>query len=211
MRRRVLTTFGFGPHGEMLRVSLPTHAAYAARHGYDLFVPQPAFFAGVGGREASWMKVPLISALLGTAGYDEVLWLDCDVAVLRHDRDIADDCGDAPMHVVVHRTGDGAVPNLGVWFVRKEFVETLGRIWNAPTSRRSACWWEQAAAIHVLGGDPDADSISVPAGPLWGELPYEWNPHVYDARGIVGDARFFHATQFADRVAEMQRRIASAS
>lgn len=212
MKRRAMATFGFGEHGEMLRVSLGTHAAYASRHRYDFFVPQKDFFAGFGDRRPpAWMKIPLLSGLLGQAGYDEVLWIDADIAVLNHERDIAEDCGDAPMHVVVHETADGGVPNTGVWHVRQAFADTLMDIWNAPTFRRSECWWEQAAVIHVLGGDPDAEKVSVPAGPLWGELPYEWNPHRHDRRGIVPEARFFHATQFEDRVGEMKRRIAGAT
>jgi len=42
----------------------------------------------------------------------------------------------------------------------------------------------------------------VPAGRLWAQLPYEWNSHIHDPRG-VSDSRFFHATCFADRKAAM--------
>ena len=206
---KCLTTFGFGPDAAaMLRVSLPTHLRYCETHDYDLVVPQmPAVgrFRRANGRHASWFKVAMLESLLDA--YDVVLWLDADVAVLRHDVDILADATDAPMHMVVHHTPDGAVPNCGVWLVRKTAKPFLANLWDAPESSRSGCWWEQAAVIHGLGGDPNATPVAVPAGPLWGELPYQWNPHLYDGRGIPADARFFHATMFADRVQALKEAI----
>lgn len=202
--RRVLTSFGFGSHHAMLRIAVPTFSDYAARHGYDLFVPAkpPEGFD----RPASWAKVLLIASLV-ERGYEEVLWLDADVVVRRFDRDIADDCGPEPMHMVVHETDDGSVPNCGVWFVRASAAGFLSQVWNRTGSRREGAWWEQAAVIACLGGDPDAEKVSVPSGPLWGQLPYEWNPHARDARGIPNASRFFHATTLHDRAAAMRRAI----
>jgi len=202
--RRVLTTFGFGEECEQLMaLTVPTFSQYAAAHDYDLFVPGHNFFQQfshmLDGRGASWLKVPLISDLLDT--YDEVLWLDCDVAVVRGDKDIASDLTDAPMHMVVHNTEDGAVPNCGVWHVRKPASEVLDRLWGLDNFRKSSGWWEQAALIAALGGDPDATPTLTPAGQLWAELPYEWNPHIRDNRRIPPNCRFFHATQFPDRFA----------
>lgn len=204
MRRRALTTFGFGAHAAMLRIAVPTFSAYAARHGYDLFVPArpPEDFD----RPASWAKVVAIESLFDV-GYDEVLWLDCDVVVRRHDKDIAEDCDERPMHMVVHETSDGSVPNCGVWFVRNSAAALLSQAWSRTGSRREGGWWEQAAVISLLGGDPDAEKVSVPDGPLWGRLPYEWNPHVWDARGVPNNARFFHATMLEDRATAMRRAI----
>lgn len=207
MRRRVLTTFGFGEHARFLGVSLPTFARYAAEHGYDLFVPQASFFEGRGeGRAASWLKIPLLRSLF-SAGYEEVLWLDADAVVRRFDRDIFADCTNAPLHMVVHETEDGSVPNCGVWCVRSTFWPYLQSVWKQNGSRRDAGWWEQAAVISVLGGDPDAAKVSVPSGWLWGRLPYEWNPHALDPRGVPQDCRFFHATMVHDRALAMRRMI----
>ena len=206
---KCLATFGIGDDAAaLLRVALPTHLRYCEAHGYDLVVPQmPAVgrFPKVWGRPASWFKVALIHGLLDA--YDVVLWLDADVAVLRHDTDILDEATDAPMHMVVHHTDDGAVPNCGVWLVRRQAQQFLDNLWDAPTFKKSEFWWEQAAAIHLLGGDPDAKPVVVPPGPLWAELPYEWNPHVQDPRGIPRAARFFHATMFDDRLAAMKEAI----
>jgi len=195
--KKALTTFGLGPMADLLDVSLPTFAWYAQTHGYDLFVPSGEQFAGMK-RPLSWGKIPLILSLL-RGGYDAVLWLDADVAIVRHDRDILDDLpADAPMGMAVHHTEDGAVPNCGVWLVRAEAAELLESLWPLDGFRRSACWWEQAALIAALGGDPDATPVDVPAGQAWAELPYEWNPHARDPRGFT-EFRFFHATCFPDR------------
>jgi len=199
--KKALTTFGLGPMAELLDISLPTFAWYAQTHGYDLFVPSGEQFSSMR-RPPSWGKIPLIMSLI-QSGYDTVLWLDADVAVVRHDKDIVDDLPtEAPMGMVVHHTPDGAVPNCGVWLVRAESAEMLESLWPLNEFDRSACWWEQAALIAALGGDPDATPVAVPAGRAWAELPYEWNSHVRDARGI-SDCRFFHATCFPDRKAAM--------
>lgn len=188
----------------MLRIAVPTFSDYASRHGYDLFVPAkpPDGFD----RPASWAKVLLIRSLIDR-GYEEVLWLDADVVIRRHDRDIADDCGPEPLHMVVHETEDGSVPNCGVWFVRSAAAEFLSQVWGRTGFRREGGWWEQCSVIACLGGDPDAEKVSVPPGPMWGQLPYEWNPHVLDSRGIKGNARFFHATMIKERAATMRRAI----
>lgn len=206
--RKCLTTFGFGWHAEMLRVSLPSHARFCESHGYDLVVWQPqasSRFPQVKGREASWMKVAVASKLLDD--YDVVLWLDADVAVLRHDADIVESCDGPPMQMVVHKTPDGMVPNCGVWVLRKPARSFLDSLWSVPDDHKSAWWWEQSAVIRSLGGSTADGSASVPPGPMWGELQYQWNPHPMDARGLPDDMRFFHATAIADRLQAMRTYI----
>lgn len=201
--RRVLTSFGFGEHSRFLGISLPTFHRFAAAHGYDLFVPQEGFFEDTS-RPHSWWKVELLTRLID-AGYDELLWLDADVVIRRFDADIV--CDDKPLHMVVHETVDGSVPNCGVWFVRSSAKAFLSQVWSRAGSRRENGWWEQAAVIDCLGGDSNAEKVAVPDGPMWGQLPYEWNPHALDARGVPGDSRFFHATMLHDRAAAMRRAI----
>ena len=200
--KKVITTFAFGPQRPLLDVCLPTFARYAEIHGYDLFVPAENTFSEQQPRPYAWSKIPLIESLI-EQGYGTVLWLDADVVVRRYEKDILADASGAPISVVVHRTPDGRVPNTGVWLVRHTASDFLRSLWPLDTFRRSACWWEQAAVIAALGGDPDADVVSVPSGEIMGGLPYEWNPHVADERGIPGDCRFFHATMFHDRRAAM--------
>jgi hypothetical protein len=201
--KKVITTFGLGPMSELLDVSLPTFARYAQAHGYDLFVPSGAQFTGIQ-RHPSWFKVPLIMSLL-KGGYDTVLWIDADVVVRKYDRDIVEGV-ESPMGMVVQNTSDGAVPSCGVWMVRQAAMEFLQSLWPLDGFARSGCWWEQAAVIAALGGDPDATPVSVPNG-WWAQLPYEFNPHIGDPRGIY-DCRFFHATGFADRLTAMKEALA---
>ena len=208
--RRVLTTFGFGPHAALLDIALPTFGRYAAAHGYDLFVPSESWMSMAAGRAPSWLKIPLLRRLF-EVGYEEVLWLDSDVVVKRFDKDIAAGCGGAPLHMVVHETGDGRVPNCGVWYVRRDADAILASAWYHNHARREPGWWEQSAIIAALGGDPDAEKVLVPTGPLWGELPYEWNPHVHDSRGVSTDCRFFHATMIHDRAVAMRKMRAEAT
>lgn len=207
--KKILTTFAFGPQAGFLDVSLPTFREYAAKHDYDLYVPSETNFAGTG-RHHSWNKIPLILSLL-ERGYDAVLWLDADVAVLRHGIDIMRDAGESAIAMAVQNTPDGSVPSAGVLVARQHASDLLRVAWKRTFFARSAVWWEQAALISCLGGDPDAAHVSVPASPLWQELPYEWNPHINDPRGIPDDCRFFHATMHADRLSAMRSRIAGAS
>ena len=201
--KKVLTTFAVGPMAELLDVALPTFARYAATHGYDLFVPSSDSVKSVP-RAPSWVKLPLlISCLKG--GYEAALWIDADVVIRRHDRDILDDLGESPMGMVVQNTPDGAVPSCGVWCVRQSAIEFLESIWPLDGFGRSWCWWEQAAVIAALGGDPDSNPVTVPAGG-WAQLPYEWNPHRLDPRGTDG-CRFFHATGFGNRLAAMKEAL----
>jgi hypothetical protein len=200
--KKVITTFAFGPQRELLDVCLPTFARYAEIHGYDLYVPAEKSVSSDDERPFPWLKIPLLLSLFAI-NYEAVLWLDADVIVRRYEKDILEDSHPTPLAMAVHRTDDGDVPNSGVWIVRNTAVDFLRSLWPLNSFRRSSGWWEQAAVIAALGGDPDAGKVSVPEGPLWGELPYEWNPHIADNRGIPEDCRFFHATMFPDRKAAM--------
>ena len=218
--RKVLTTFGTGKTKELLKISLPLMAEYALRHGYELYVPSDEMVEVLSdGRPHSWAKLCVVSDLLGwwsdvtnaCKRPDIVLWLDADVVPVRMDKDILDDFGGTHVGMVTQRTIDGHVPSCGVAiFHAKSHDYFLQQVWRAAGDdgmglRKSDGWWEQAALIKALGGDPDAQPI-VPPPPsdYWSELPYEWNPHKFDERGIPDDCRFFHATQFEDRAAAMK-------
>lgn len=218
--RKVLTTFGVGVESAAaLKISLPLMAEYAARHGYDLFVPGESVVATLcRGRPPSWGKVGLIAELLVSWPYpDAVVWLDADVVPVRMDRDIVEDAGPDGLSLVVQNTVDGAVPSCGV-IVAKNKTAVLDILADAGSTdrcpagpdgmglARSHGWWEQAAIIKALGGDPDPTPIvTPPPSGMWSELPYEWNPHPCDPRGIPDDLRFFHGTATNDRLGDMRR------
>lgn len=220
--RKVLTTFGVGGESaEALKISLPLMAEYAMRHGYDLFVPSDAAVNHFrDGRPPSWGKVSLIRQLLrGDPRPEFVVWLDADVVPVRMDRDIVRDAWAPGLNVVIQNTPDGAVPSCGVIVARNsvatqqflDFVFGDKYQWSVAGIdgmglARSHGWWEQAAIIKALGGDPDPTPIvTPPPSDLWAELPYEWNPHPCDPRGIPDDLRFFHGTATNDRLGDMRR------
>jgi len=216
-RTKILTTFGTGPAREALAISLPLMARYAQRHGYRLVVPSDAEVEkACCGRPASWGKIGWLKRLERTTGDALVLWIDADVIVCRHDVDIADHVSPLPfVSMVVQNTPDGAVPSCGVILVDNSYylhpADAYEEIWNAcgpdgMNAVRSSGWWEQAAMIRWLGGDPDPTPIvTPPPSNKWGELAYEWNPHPCDPRGIPDDLRFFHATATNDRFGDMRR------
>jgi hypothetical protein len=219
-RTKILTTFGIGPASEALAISLPLMARYAQRHGYRLVVPSDAEVNLLcHGRPASWGKVAWLKQLSRESFESTVLWLDADVVVCRHDVDIAgDDPAALPfVSMAVQNTPDGAVPSCGVMLINNDansyyyIQECYHAIWKASgpdgmNAVRSSGWWEQAAMIRWLGGDPDPTPIvTPPPSNKWGELAYEWNPHPCDPRGIPDDLRFFHATATNDRFGEMRR------
>jgi hypothetical protein len=218
-RTKILTTFGIGPAREALAISLPLMARYAQRHGYRLVVPSDAEVEkACAGRAPSWGKIEWLRQLC-REGESTVLWLDADVVVCRHDVDIAgDDPQSLPfVSMTLQNTPDGAVPSCGVMLVNndaKGYLRTSDSylsIWgeagpDGMNAVRSSGWWEQAAMIRWLGGDPDQTPIvTPPPSNKWGELAYEWNPHPCDPRGIPDDLRFFHATATNDRFGDMRR------
>lgn len=184
---------------DILAASAPTHARYAALHDYDYMIAsKECVLHHTAGekRHPSWAKV----MLLKNQPHEFKLFLDADVGVVRYDKDILEDFpAGKKFGMVVHHTSDGAVPNCGVLACMGDVEDEMFEIWDRDHFARSKWWWEQAGMISLLGGDPDAEKISVPPGPLWGELPYEWNPHICDSRGFCQGIRFFHATQLADR------------
>lgn len=216
--QKILTTFGTGPSREALKISLPLMAAYAARHDYRLVVPSDADVEQCcRGRPPSWGKIGWLAKLCDEDEWCEtlVLWLDADVVIVRHDKDIAASLAIIShpfLSMVVQNTPDGAVPSCGVMLVNngRASGEEYWQINDVAGTdgmglARSRGWWEQAAVIKWLGGDPDQTPIvTPPPSSRWGELDYEWNPHPCDPRGIPDDLRFFHATATNNRLGDMK-------
>jgi hypothetical protein len=211
--KKALVTFGVGDARPLLDISLPTFRRYADAHGYELVIGEPP-----ASDDVSWRKLPLLIELF-REGYDALVWIDADIVVMRHDRDILDD-SPHPLGLVVHEVPEGRVPNCGLMVLRwplgivplltAQAIADARQVEGRPF-RRSA-WWEQSAIIEAIGGDPDHDFVSVPQGVqnvtgtslgTWGKLPYEWNPHPHDWRGYPPNARCFHATMSADRACAM--------
>lgn len=204
--KKVITSFGFQEHSDMLSVAIPSFYRYASLHNYDCFFPGLDFFSDVTKNYPySWWKLEAITFLLHN--YDIVLWLDSDVIICDPLKDIAQDLDqDCDIGMVVHEVPIGQVPNCGIWILRSNALQWINDLWKYDNFIRSDGWWEQAAMLHKLGIDPDSDPVKIPekTNIKFTSLDYRWNPHVHDHRGLPQDLRFLHFTMFNDRVASMK-------
>lgn len=204
--KKVIVSFGVGEHKRLLSLAIPTFYLYAHNHNYDVFLPSNDFFSNkTKENPPAWWKLDVIEYLFNT--YDQILWLDADVIICRFDEDIMNNLdNDSDFGMVVHETPDGQVPNCGVWPLNKSSLRWLSTLKQYNTFKRSRCWWEQAALLHLMGIDPDGIPVKLPekSNIAWNQLDYLWNPHINDNRKIPQDTRFFHATCFNDRCAVMK-------
>lgn len=209
--KKVLTSFAFGPQEKLLDVSIPTLRKYAQSHNYDLFIPSENYFTTkTKERHYSWWKIELITKLF--ENYDRILWIDADVIICDFTIDImAEIDDDSHVGMVVHKTGDGYVPNCGIWALDKKCMNWFAELWNYNNLPRSNGWWEQAAMLYKLGIDTGTANIKMPETFTvpWTQLNYLWNPHINDSRGIPQNSRFFHATMFNNRLETMKRRVST--
>lgn len=166
---------GCGEHTALLFITAPTLGYYAARHGFDLILVTDRVEPS---RPPAWDKVALIRRVLQQ--YQGVVWIDADAIIVAPEEDVRTLLTPRPIHWVVHRYWGRAFPNTGVWAFRNEpgAHEFLDAVW-ALNQFTHHPWWENAAAMHLLGYDP-VPGASVYRGPtrwsaLVGELPVKWN------------------------------------
>jgi hypothetical protein len=191
--KRAIATYGTGSCKQQLEYSLPTFKAFAKLHGYDLFI---APVIGIE-RHPVWYKIPMMQELLKT--YDEVLWLDSDLVIVdgREDLNVPENYWQA---MVFHHTGDGEVPNCGMWLVRKAMLPYLQTAWGM-TQYLNDRWREQSAIIEQMGyvdivrpvylGEPtDLYAHTF-------QLDNSWNVHKWD-KPQPDKARIQHATMYSD-------------
>lgn len=195
---RALVTLAVGPHVELLEIARPSFDAFADRHSYEVVVADVA-----SDRPASWRKVPALLAALDE--FEEALWVDADVVIVDPSEDVPVGA-DSWQAVVEHQTADGAVPNLGVWYVRQPMREVLQQVWSM-TGYRNHPWWEQAAMCELLGyrGVPLHRATASELCERTTFLPFEWNCHRNDFRYPTNEVtRFAHATMFPNRAGVMR-------
>lgn len=198
---RALVTYATGEHEEFLEIALPSFHEFADRHDYDVVVAEP----GPSTRPPSWLKVPALKAALED-GYEEAVWVDADIVIVDPtvDLDVPDDAWQA---LVRHHTGDGEVPNCGVWVVRQPMIPVLDTIW-AKTQYFHHGWWEQAAMLDLLGykHEPRPATLTEPTElyerTYW--LDNGFNVHLRDMP-LPENPRWMHATMVVDRVEAMRQ------
>lgn len=195
---KALVTLATGTHREYLDIALPSFRVFAKRHGYKILQPEL-----VCSRPVSWWKVPALAAALD-AGYEQVLWVDADVVIVDPSDDL-DAPEDAWQALVEHHTGDGFVPNCGVWMVRPPMRAWLDRLWGMAHHTHSG-WWEQSAMLELLGYSPLRPTFHATDTELYERthfLDNGWNTHKWDTPQPARP-RFQHATMWPDRAAKMR-------
>jgi hypothetical protein len=162
MKRLVLTGWRGEAFSKIAEHTVPLIETYAAEVGADFRCDSLQ-----GDRPASWNKIPAL--LLALQEYDEVLWIDADVVVIRSDNLFDNVPAEAWQALVEHRTGsrsirrpngflklsrESRIPNCGVWLVRKAMLPVLEKVWGLERYVEHP-WWEQAALISEMGYTTD--------------------------------------------------------
>ncbi len=160
--KKALVTFGFGPHEELLGLSLPTFKKFASTHGYDLVVGKENELVGESEfRPYAWWKILILKKLV--PDYDTLLWLDCDIMAIRYEEDFPH-YKDILQTFVSHKTGAGNVVNTGVLGLNcrdKTLIrQYLDNIWKQSQYTNHG-WWENAAVIHLLGINPNVKPLTI--------------------------------------------------
>lgn len=197
MKSRAIVTCATGNHEQLLDIAMPSFRAFAKQHGWTVLRAD----APDSWRAPSWWKVPILREAL--TQYGEALWLDADTVIVDTSEDLEapDGCWQA---LVEHHTGDGKVPNCGVWLVRRPMIPIFDLLWQRRQYLHHG-WWEQAALMSMMGY-----RVEHPAGPaepteLFGRTHFldpGWNRHIWDIQD-TGRVRIQHATMHPDRQAVM--------
>jgi hypothetical protein len=187
-----------GAHRELLDITQPFNKAWASYWRMD--------YLELAEMRVSWDKVQAIwDALSSYSG--GVIWIDADAMVVSLDHDIRHDAP-ANWNWVVHPV-EGGVPNCGVLVVRPEADRFLIRLLNIRGSYEAHPWWEQGAAMYLLGYEPRPGGITKARAPQIDpgvhEMPLNWN--VLVDRTPCDDPWIIHASGMAmsDRKETLQR------
>jgi hypothetical protein len=177
-------------------VTLPLMRAYAERHGCDFSWAELA-----GPRPPSWQKIIALRQTL--PGRPAVAWIDADVVIEDGTKSIFDELpDDKDQALVEHLTGDGPVPNCGVWVLRPAMFDSITQAWDC--NRHIAHnWWEQAVMLEMMGYVVNGCTAQLDAPTTLHQrtawLGSEWNDHPADRRRAK-QVRFRHVTQYANRL-----------
>jgi hypothetical protein len=192
---KALVSFGTGPASAMRQLTLPRMMLYGARHGYTPhFNHEPTL------EPPSWGKVPILRKLLLT--HDAVLWLDADCLIVDPLEDLAAHVPASAAHALVsHQTGEGVIPNCGVWYLTQAAAPLLDEVMGLYAKHWDHCWWEQAAVIERINDGWRSRTFFLDPG---------WNRHPQDHQ-LTDRVRIEHYTAMPDRFGSLLRRVEALS
>lgn len=190
--RRAIITLATGKHERYLQIAAPSFRAFADRHGWDVYRANEIGEA----RPPAWYKLIGIMSLLRE--YDEVLLLDADTVIVDGREDLTAP-PEAWQAMVMHHTGDGEVPNTGVWLTRKPMIPILEQAWGM-TKYLMHGWWEQAAILELMGYHVQQPTRLEAETELYRRthwLDPAWNVHKWH-QPQPAHPRIQHATMYPD-------------
>lgn len=196
--KKAIITLAVGKHEQLLEIAAPSFKAFAKRHKWDLFRA-----TDIGkDRPPAWYKLIGIIELLKS--YDEVLLLDADTVIVDGREDLTAPA-EAWQAMVMHKTGDGEVPNTGVWITRPPMIPILKQAWEMEKYLMHG-WWEQAAILELMGYQvPQPTHLIEPTdlyhNTFW--LDPAWNVHKWH-KPQPEQPKILHATMYPDRIATMK-------
>lgn len=196
--RKLLLTFGTGPHKEYLNQVTRKHMIeYANKHGYSYYEPNiDCDYFKQYNRPSSWYKLLLFMRFLEE--YENILWVDADILIKDKTEDVLDYMEPKSLQgMVFHQTySEGVVPNCGLWIVNHHIHPYLLELWDR-TDIINNSWWEQLAVTQYMDKNKEFKNRTT-------DLPYRFNYHKFDVRGMPLDTAFYHATMYQDRLAQLK-------
>jgi hypothetical protein len=213
MPSKILATMGLGRHEELLAVTRPTFERYAALHGYELHIPDRDYAPER--RHKQWSKVGYINRILPTC--NQLLWIDCDAAILDFSVDIASLLPRRRfLGLVEHRYDGQFVPNTGVMIVRsgRRARRFFAEVWDR-TQYLETRWHDNAAALELFGYEFDPEASPMYCHPGFSTpwllrtqfLSNEWNSVPVD---MADSPRILHVTgasTFEERVERLRAAV----
>ena len=151
--RVLILTLADEKFSDIAEISTPNKKRYAKHHGYGFVcvdeLPAPD-------RSASWNKIRAIQERLDE--FNWIFWTDADSLIMNGDIRIEDIIGDNRQDLIMTKDTNGL--NAGQFLIKNSAWSHsfLWTVWSQ-TQFLDHAWSEQAAIMHVLGGDPDPGHV----------------------------------------------------
>jgi hypothetical protein len=178
-----LISGGNGFYRDMLDLSGATFHDYAIRHRIAYALMDIT---------CSWDKVDALIQTLQR--YEGAIWIDADAVIVDSRHDIREELGDKPFGWVIHDVSEGKIPNFGVVVMTRNAVPFLQDMLTLKDKYEHHGWWEQAAAMELMGYTSEVRTPPFEAA----QLPLAWNvlfdrtpcehPYIVHASGALPPA-----------------------